>query len=380
MKKFGFFAVALAAAVVGLVSCDKDKDKDKVIDDNNTLPNGFYVSIAGEDLVAGNAMDQGINEVDKTARPGMYEKYIILEAGKEYEFVNKKGANSDHYGATLEYGDSLIVTDNKEIAGYKGSLVADAKVNVKETALYHIVLDFNEDGALTDVGGTQCIIVPVKWGVRGAMNSWGFTEAEVAGNVYSWKNVTVETAGEFKFAHNECWKINLDIAELVKANTNLGNETKPGGDNIAIDRAVYDITLEYVGPAATTQESFKYSVTKVKDLEVLHPETFIYSFIGSVIDDSWSQDVDLAYVSNESTHYVFEAKDLDFKAGEFKIRFNHLWDKSFGFGAMTIEGATVTDNGGNCVLADAFKGSAKFEFDWNGSAEENIKLTFIAAE
>ena len=379
MKKFGFFAVALAAAVVGLVSCDK-KDKDKVIDDSNALPNGFYVSVVGNDLVAENAMDQGINEVDQSARTGMYEKYTILEAGKEYEFVNKKGANSDHYGAALEYGDTLIATDNKAIAGYKGSLVADAKVSVKETALYHIVLDFNEDGTLTDVGGAQCIIVPVKWGVRGAMNSWGFTEAEVAGNIYSWKNVTVETAGKFKFAHNECWKINLDIANLVKANTNLGNECKPGGDDIAIDRAVYDITLEYVGPAATTQESFKYSVTKVKDLEVLLPETFIYSFIGSIIDDSWSKDVDFTYVSTEGKHYVFEAKDLDFKAGEFKIRFDHKWDKSFGSGAMTIEGVTVTDNGGNCVLAEAFNGSAKFEFDWNGSAEENVKLTFITAE
>ena len=45
---------------------------------------------------------------------------------------------------------------------------------------------------------------------------------------------------------------------------------------------------------------------------------------------------------------------------------------------MTINGAEVADNGGNIVLAAAFNGSAKFEFDWNGSAEQNIVLTFVA--
>ncbi len=373
MKKFGFFAVALAAAAVSLTSCDKDKDKPNL----NDLPNGFYVSVAGEDLVAANAMEQGKNEVDQKERTGMYEKYIVLEANKEYEFVNKKGANADRYGATLEYGETLIVTDNVEAPGYKGSLEANAKVSVKETALYHIVLDFNEDGSLTDVGGAQCIIVPANWGIRGAMNNWGFDEGAKDGYKYTWTDVTVETAGGFKFAHSNAWKINLDIANLVKANTNLGLDCVPGGENIPVERAVYNITLEFAGPAATTAESFKYSVEKVKDLEVLKPETFIYSFIGTV-NGNWDTDTEFAFVSNEGTHYVYEAKGIDLAAGEFKVRLNHDWAKSFGFGAMTVEGVEVTDNGGNCVLAAAFKGSAKFEFDWNGSAEENVKLTFTA--
>lgn len=375
MKKFGIFVAALVAAVT-FTSCDGSKTNGPV--DLNQLPNGFYVSEAGVDLIEANAMDQGINEVDQTARTGMYEKYIVLEAGKKYEFVNKKGAAADKYGAALEYGEELIVTDNVNVPGYKGSLAENATVEVTETGLYHIVLDFNEDGNLSDVGGAQCIIVPVVWGVRGAMNGWGFTAGEKAADSYKWEwACTIETAGAFKFAHSNAWKINLDIANLVKANTNLGADCLPGGADIPLERAEYKITLEFVGPAATTQESYKCTVEKTGELAVLDPTTFLYSFIGTV-NGNWDTDTDFAYVSNEGDHYVFEAKGLDFAAGEFKIRFGHDWAKNFGYGSMTINGIDVADNGGNIVTSAAFKGSAKFEFDWDGSAEKNVVLTFTA--
>ena len=375
MKKFGILAAALVAAFT-FTSCEEKPNGP----DLNALPNGFYVSEAGVDLIEVNAMDQGINEVDQTARTGMYEKYIVLEKGKKYEFVNKKGANADKYGAALEYGDSLIVTDNHEVAGYKGSLAANTTVEVTETGLYHIVLDFNEDGNLSDVGGAQCIIVPVVWGVRGAMNGWGFTAGEKAADSYKWEwNCTIETAGAFKFAHSDAWKINLDIANLVKANTNLGADCLPGGADIPLERAEYKITLEFVGPAATTQESYKCTVEKTGELPVLDPSTFVYSFIGTV-NGNWDTDTDFAFVSKDGEHYVFEAKNLDLAAGEFKIRFGHDWAKNFGYGSMTIKGIDVADNGGNIVTSAAFKGSAKFEFDWDGSAEKNVVLTFTAAE
>ena len=375
MKKFCIFAAALVAALT-FTSCEEKPNGP----DLNALPNGFYVSEAGADLIEVNAMDQGINEVDQTARTGMYEKYIVLEKGKKYEFVNKKGANADKYGAALEYGETLIVTDNTEVPGYKGSLAENATVEVTETGLYHIVLDFNEDGNLSDVGGAQCIIVPVVWGVRGAMNGWGFTAGEKAADSYKWEwNCTIETAGAFKFAHSNAWKINLDIANLVKANTNLGADCLPGGADIPLERAEYKITLEFVGPAATTQESYKCTVEKTGELPVLDPSTFVYSFIGTV-NGNWDTDTDFAFVGKDGEHYVFEAKNLELAAGEFKIRFGHDWAKNFGYGSMTIKGIDVADNGGNIVTSAAFKGSAKFEFDWDGSAEKNVVLTFTAAE
>lgn len=373
MKKFCILAAALVAAFT-FTSCDEKKVNGP---DLNSLPNGFYVSEAGVDLIEANAMDQGINEVDQTARTGMYEKYIVLEAGKKYEFVNKKGAEADRFGSVLEAAS--LVTEGPEVAGYKGALVANATVEVPETGLYHIVLDFDEDGALAEVGGAQCIVVPVVWGVRGAMNGWGYTAGEKAADSYKWEwNCTIETAGKFKFDYSGGWKIELDIAKLVKANTNLGAECIPGGADIELDRAEYKITLEFVGPAATTQDSYKYTVEKTGDLEVLDPSTFVYSFIGSITDAGWGVDTDFTFVSNEGDHYVFEAKGLDFAAGEFKIRFGHDWAKSFGAEHMTITGAEVSGTEGNITLVNPFKGSAKFEFDWDGSAEKNIKLTFVA--
>ena len=370
MKKFGIFVAALVAAVT-FTSCDGNKTNDSDLD---ALPNGFYVSEVGVDLIEANAMDQGINEVDQTARTGMYEKYIVLEAGKKYEFVNKKGAAADRFGSVLEAAS--LVTEGPEVAGYKGALVANATVEVPETGLYHIVLDFDEDGALADVGGAQCIVVPVVWGVRGAMNGWGYTAGEKAADSYKWEwNCTIETAGKFKFDYSGGWKIELDIAKLVKANTNLGAECIPGGADIELDRAEYKITLEFVGPAATTQESYKCTVEKTGELEVLDPSTFVYSFIGTV-NGNWDTDTDLAFVSNEGSHYVFEAKNLDLAAGQFKIRFNHDWAKSFGGSDLTIEGIEATGDGD--ITIPAFKGSVKFEFDWDGSAEQNKKLTFVA--
>ena len=371
MKKFGIFVAALVAAAVTFTSCDGNKTNGPDLD---ALPNGFYVSEVGVDLIEANAMDQGINEVDQTARTGMYEKYIVLEAGKKYEFVNKKGAAADRFGSVLEAAS--LVTEGPEVAGYKGALVANATVEVPETGLYHIVLDFDEDGALADVGGAQCIVVPVVWGVRGAMNGWGYTAGEKAADSYKWEwNCTIETAGKFKFDYSGGWKIELDIAKLVKANTNLGAECIPGGADIELDRAEYKITLEFVGPAATTQESYKCTVEKTGELEVLDPSTFVYSFIGTV-NGNWDTDTDLAFVSNEGSHYVFEAKGVDFAAGAFKIRFNHDWAKSFGGSDLTIEGIEATGDGD--ITIPAFKGSVKFEFDWDGSAEQNKKLTFVA--
>lgn len=370
MKKFGIFVAALVAAVT-FTSCDGNKTNGSDLD---ALPNGFYVSEAGVDLIEANAMDQGINEVDQTARTGMYEKYIVLEAGKKYEFVNKKGAEADRFGSVLEAAS--LVTEGPEVAGYKGALVANATVEVPETGLYHIVLDFDEDGALADVGGAQCIVVPVVWGVRGAMNGWGYTAGEKAADSYKWEwNCTIETAGKFKFDYSGGWKIELDIAKLVKANTNLGAECIPGGADIELDRAEYKITLEFVGPAATTQDSYKYTVEKTGELEVLDPSTFVYSFIGTV-NGNWDTDTDFAFVSKDGDHYVFEAKNLDLAAGAFKIRFNHDWAKSFGGSDLTIEGIEATGDGD--ITIPAFKGSVKFEFDWDGSAEQNKKLTFVA--
>ena len=317
MKKIGIYSIALAA--LALVASCKPEKKPGIIDIEG-LANGFYISEVGQDLKAENAMDQGINEVDQKERAGMYEIYLVLEAGKTYQFTNKKGSNADIYGAELDYGEAAIATDYVEIAGYKGSLVADGSFQVNATDLYHIVLDFNEDGNLSDVGGAQCILVPVEWGIAGSINSWGFLAGERKDLTWSWKGIELGAGAEFKFKHNNCWKINLDIASLVKANTNLGADCIVGGANIKPEEpGIYDITLSYVGgKSPATADRFTYTVTKVgessaKDYSNCELELVGDAVLGGVADPSswgWGHVYSLgtpSVPSGESKVYTWRA-------------------------------------------------------------------------
>lgn len=105
-------------------------------------------------------------------------------------------------------------------------------------------------------GGPQIILAPVAWGVRGTMNGWGFTEMEQKEEngtiIFTAKNCELPANGDFKFAYGGGWKITLDDAGKVKANTNLGwpkNSKKglaQGGDNIKVEKGgTYDITLKF---------------------------------------------------------------------------------------------------------------------------------------
>ncbi len=360
MKRISIFAVALAATAMTFTACEKKNGGNDA--DFDQLPNGFYVSVAGEDLVAANAMDQGTNEVDQAARTGMYEKYVVLEANKEYEFVNKKGNNADRYGVPqLEYGDSLIVTDSHNVAGYKGSLSANTTVKVKETALYHIVLDFNEDGLLADVGGAQCIIVPVEWGVRGGMNSWGFTageKSEADGAItWTWKDQELAAGGEFKFAHSEAWKIVLDIANLVKANTNLGVDCVPGGDNIKVEKAgLYTITLTYKASTESSAIKDSYSMTVTLTQESTLPTTMY--IIGNDFGNwDWASDGVVEMIPVHSHAGMFWAIRYLTTESQFKFCATKAWNGDFtklgtNEGFITPENDQVEANGIYTIVVD----------------------------
>ena len=85
MKKF-FLLSAAALMAVCFASCngnDEKKNLDEAVED------GFYV--AGEatgvsELKPAYMMTAGTNEAaDQTKRDGMYEKYIVLQGGKEFD-------------------------------------------------------------------------------------------------------------------------------------------------------------------------------------------------------------------------------------------------------------------------------------------------------
>ena len=273
MKKLSLIVCAVAMLGVCFTSCKKD---DKNID--NIVENGFYVVGDAANLPDLNVKGQfgpGYNEAAENAlRSGMYEKYIVLEAGKKFHFAKKQGELIVKYGATLK-NDSLP-TDFTPVFGYKGSLAENVEMQVEKTALYHIILDFDDDGALKNVGGAQIVIAEVKWGVSGGMNSWGWTEGQAteikAGTesiTWTWKDQELAAAGEFKFKNSSAWKINLDDAELVKANANLGLDCLQGGKNIAVEEAgKYDITLTFTLSKGEVAKSYKYELKLTEKSEL----------------------------------------------------------------------------------------------------------------
>lgn len=263
MKKF-FLLSATALMAVCFASCngnDEKKNLDEAVED------GFYV--AGEatgvsELKPAYMMTAGTNEAaDQTKRDGMYEKYIVLQGGKEFDLKLYEAGKQTRYSATLseftpEEG-STIYGEDPQMAIFKGALkTGDSApaMKVTSTGLYHIVLDLNK---ANDLAEAQIIVAPVEWGVRGAMNGWGFTKMEATaftneGITYTIKDANMPKNGEFKFAYGGAWKITLDDAGKVRANTNLGNvnegkaedDLAAGGKNIKVEKGgLYDITLTF---------------------------------------------------------------------------------------------------------------------------------------
>lgn len=402
MKKLGIFAMCLATAAMTLVGCKKDNGASGETPDQPVIvEDGFYVigeATVATDFKAANSaielMGQGLNEVDKQFREGMYEKYIALEGGKDFELVLYKAGNETHYGAELKEGE--VETDAAPVIALKGQLAKDKKMKVEKSGFYHIILDLNVAEDLED--GAQIIVVPCEWGLRGAMNGWGYTALE-AGKfnketmTFTMKDVLVKGDGEFKFAHGNCWKYVLDKQGKVKAENSLGiNGTVDGaeecvlatkifggGKNFAIKAGYYDITLTWNLTKGAVGDSFKAEAKKTKDYS-LDPSTLVIGLIGEAVG-SWDNDVILAYEGENAGVYSYAIANQDIAAAPFKVRFDKDWSVNYGYSSLTIEGdadnfeLAASDDNIQCKVAKTYSKVA-FQFNVENNAIVNPKLVF----
>ena len=286
MKKF-FYILSAMALMAGFTACDNEDDNGDINLDDIVL-DGFYVygeATGSDKVLAENAMAAGSNEVEKKVRSGMYEKYIWLEANKDFSLIENKAGEKLYYGANLtevNYGydendeSCKNYADNPNMLIQQGLLVIgqDAPaMQVKETGLYHIVLDNNANGDLKE--GAQIIVQKADWGVRGGMNGWGFTKGEVKNDngviTYTFKDQKLAANGEFKFASCHGWKINLDADGIVKAEVSLGLDDEGklnnnANNNIKVEKAgLYDIVLTYTCKAGALADSFTYTATLTQE-------------------------------------------------------------------------------------------------------------------
>jgi len=366
MKSFRFLVLGMMTLSSVLVGCKND-DPPKPV---SFVEDGFYVvgeATAVADLFADNAekalMAAGTNEVDQAVRSGMYEKYIALEGGKDFQLMLKAGTNETPYGATLTLSETLDGDNEPAIKVYKGTLTEKgAAMQVTTSGLYHVVVD---------VPLNMVIIAPVDWGVRGAMNSWGFTEFpkptfNKTTMTYTLNNVTVEFPGGFKFAYGGGWKIALS-GEDVKANTNLGNDggkdndpltakLAPGGPNIGIARAVWKIELTWTLEKGAVKEGFTATITKTSDLEPLpeYPENLY--IIGSFCSWNWESDGVISMIPVHShpnafwaiTYFDVELDDDD-NIVDTGFKFCSVKDWAGDFGASGAATDGVYAKGGSDI-------------------------------
>lgn len=402
MKKI-FSVIAIAAMAMFAFSCKPDNPTPDDID--NIVEDGVYVML-GDKIVAEYAMAGGFNEAaDQAARDGMYEKYIVLDKDQEFTLAYKAGEKILKYGAELKAFTPEALTGvydgNPKTAVLKGALVEGEKapkMKASEKGLYHIVLDLNKDGKLDN---PQILLVNTHYGIRGAMisESWDYAAMEAGelsneGTTYTITGLNVKPNQEFKFAYNSAWKITLDAAGLVKANTNLGKDCVPGGDNIAIaESGAYTITLKFVLKGGPVKNSWSYTITRTGDMQVEPINPAASGFMVGVSGGNWGNWADpnpaAVYNAAESSvtdaakfsgKYVFDIAEIEMK-GSFKIRINGAW---IGPNDATVEGLeTSTDSDGNFAVAEAAEGnySAKFSFDWDGNtnSHSNVKVVFTAA-
>ncbi len=280
MKKLLYLLSAMAL-MAGFTACE-DSQEQPGPDLGGIVLDGFYIygeAVGTNDLVDVNALSAGMNENGKMLRTGMYEKYIWLEADKDFRMVEYSAGTKIHYGANLaeeNYGwdendpDCKNFGDNPNMKIQVGEMIVGEEapaMQVKETGMYHIVLDNNYVG---DLEYPQILVQRAKWGVRGGMNNWGFTEGVETRNadgsiIYTWSKQILSANGEFKFASCDGWKINLDLDGNVKAEVSFGMEDGKlinGTDsNIKVSKdfpAVYNLTLIYKPKAGALGDSFTF--------------------------------------------------------------------------------------------------------------------------
>jgi len=360
MKRI-FYFLGIAALVLA-VSCKKDDKGGKDVD--NIVEDGVYVvgeatgftEVKSELLMASGRNEAKNNEV----RAGMFEKYIVLQGGKEFTLTWINGGVSTKYGANLaaftpdmDADGNLLppYEDNPKTGISKGRLeVGDSapSMKVSETGLYHIVLDLNQ---ANDLSFPQIVVAKADYGVRGGMNSWGFTALDAtapsnSGMTFTLSGQKLAKGGEFKFAYGAAWKITLDAAGEVKANTNLGLNCINGGDNIAVeDAGLYKVTLNYKLAKGDIANSWNYNVTLESKSEL---PTTMYMIGEQFGNWDWASDgvAELVPVTNAEGLFWL-TRWFDHSKG-FKFCAERAWNGDFT-GAGEV-GYSVAD--GNCWVAE----------------------------
>ena len=390
MKKIALFMSAMALMV--FASCDKNDgpNLDDVVED------GFFVAgpaTGSEELQAKFMMTAGFNEVTKAPRDGMYEKYIVLEAGKEFYLTLNEAGESLRYSADLqnidlgdeEHKTNGVYADNPRIVIRKGRLVEGPEapaMTVEKTGLYYILLDLNKEG---DLEFEQIVVCPCEFMLKGGIGDKAM-ELTVDGDkyIYTYTGSGHQDPTNFKFACCNGWKITLDVDGNVKSETSLGVGLKPNGGDIPLNPGD-DIKIILTFQAASGAHSNSFSYQLVNVVENYGPADFTVGLSG-VLHSSvaeWATPSGVTkgvYNETESNAntgtYVYEVTGCPIKKGaEFKMRRDGDW---IGAGAsyLKVEGVEVSGSDNLKFEGEGGLYNIKITIVWDGTATQSYTAVF----
>ena len=382
-----------ALALMVFASCD-NKNEGPNLDD--VVEDGFFVAgpaTGSDELQAKFMMTAGFNEVTKAARDGMYEKYIVLEAGKDFYLTLNEAGESLRYSADLvdkdlsseEVKNDPAYGENPQIVIRKGKLVDGPEapaMRVNETGLYHIVLDLNKN---EDLEFPQIVLVPCEFMLKGGIGDKAM-ELTVDGEkyIYTYTGTGHQDPTNFKFACCNGWKITLDVDGYVKAETSLGLGLQPNGGDIPLNPGDdIKIILTFQPASGDHSKSFSYRFENV--VEDYGPEDFTVGLSGKLHSSvaEWAtpsgvtQGVYNAEESNAATGtYVYNVTGCPIKQGaEFKMRRDGDW---IGKGAsyLTIEGVEVSGSDNITFNGETGLYDIKITLVWDGAATKSYTAVF----
>ena len=268
---FKNYIVAAIAILIAAISCT-DINKEE-IQPELPLDNGLYIAgqaTGYEKPIRACAMSKGVNAVTGARREGMYEKFIVLSADKDFWFMDIINDKQIRYSASLEEANSGSCTY------YRGTIETETTnvMRVKDSGLYHVIFDLNRDGSLDGTGGPQIVLIPVKtFYVHGETDEEIFLAMSVGNLSNDGTSFSLETnfdsGGQFKFVYAKS-DITLDSEGKLKVYANLGSDLKhpvPGGDYLQIQRGYNAISLEFKLTLGDVKNSFSAKMEYSFDVE-----------------------------------------------------------------------------------------------------------------
>lgn len=383
MKKHNYRLLLAVAAIATMFATSCRKNPNPKIE----FEDGIY--LIGDAVGFANPEDKalffiGQNEATKELDPKINEKYAWLEAGKTFQIGIVEGGKFRKIGGEASThtvnGDGGLIPSGAKYFTPKN----DGTLSCTETGLYHVIY-------YTGNPENLIVVTKVDYGIRGELNSWGFTSlgapTKVEGGVnYRLENVTCKT-GKFKLAYNNGWKLPLVFSGdvMVNAETSLGGTMStlvPGGNDIQLDvnQGHYTVTLGWrVGPT----HGFSNLVFTFESAYYPNPAEWKVNIHGSTIsndDDDWQDAVatfstDESDVTNTNTKagtYVFNIVSVKMYGDhQFGLQIDGAWNS---FADITITGDTANFTGaendgtkGNIVVASTKTYKVKITLEYSGT-------------